>query len=114
MFGKGQIAFQCPNKRVMTAKDNGEVISESECSDSDDMPSLIDYDSDDDKCDVLFAESGKSLVARRALNMLVKEESLKQRENIFHTKCLVNEKVCTMIIDGGSGTNVASASMVEN
>jgi hypothetical protein len=30
-----------------------------------------------------------------------KEDSLEQPENIFHTRCLVNGKVCTMIIDGG-------------
>ena len=36
-----------------------------------------------------------------------------QRENIFHTRCKVKDKVCSMIIDGGSCTNVASATMVE-
>ena len=34
-----------------------------------------------------------------------------QRENIFHTRCHVNGKIC--IIDGGSCANVASYSMVE-
>jgi hypothetical protein len=28
-----------------------------------------------------------------------------QRENIFHTRCYVKDKVCSMIIDGGSCTN---------
>jgi hypothetical protein len=36
-----------------------------------------------------------------------------QRENIFHTKCHINNKVCSMIIDGGSCTNVASIILVE-
>jgi len=31
-----------------------------------------------------------------------------QRENIFHTRCLVNNKLCSMIIDGGSCANVTS------
>ncbi|KAF7800936.1 Transposon Ty3-G Gag-Pol polyprotein [Senna tora] len=52
-------------------------------------------------------------VTRRALNLNVKEESLEQRENIFHTKCLVSGKVCSMIINEGSCTNVASAYMVD-
>ena len=34
-------------------------------------------------------------------------------ENIFHTHCLINNKVCNMIIDGGSYTNVASSMLVE-
>ena len=36
-----------------------------------------------------------------------------QRENIFHTRCHVKDKVCSVIVDGGSCTNVASTSMVE-
>ena len=35
-----------------------------------------------------------------------------QRESIFHARCLIN-KVCNMIIDGGSCTNVASATSVK-
>jgi hypothetical protein len=100
----------------MIAKENGEVVSESDRSD-DVVPSLIDTDSDcdsdRDKNNMLLDEHGESLVARRALNTEVKEDSLEQRENIFHTRCLVNGKVCTMIIDAGSCTNVASVSMVE-
>jgi len=29
-------------------------------------------------------------------------------ENLFHTRCFVNNKDCSVIIDGGSCTNVAS------
>ena len=36
-----------------------------------------------------------------------------QRENIFHTRCHINNKVCSMIIDKGSCTNVASTTLVE-
>ena len=35
-----------------------------------------------------------------------------QRENIFHTRCLIN-KLCFMIIDGSSYANVASTKVVE-
>ena len=35
-----------------------------------------------------------------------------QRENIFHTRCLIN-KLCSMIIDRGSCSNVASTRVVE-
>jgi hypothetical protein len=33
-LGKGHIASQCPNRRVMLTRDNGEVESESDKSDS--------------------------------------------------------------------------------
>jgi len=36
-----------------------------------------------------------------------------QRENIFHTRYLINNKLCFMIIDWGSCGNVASTRVVE-
>ena len=36
-----------------------------------------------------------------------------QRENIFHTRCHINNKVCSMIIDRGSCTNVVGTTLVE-
>uniref|UniRef100_A0A2N9I515 CCHC-type domain-containing protein n=1 Tax=Fagus sylvatica TaxID=28930 RepID=A0A2N9I515_FAGSY len=63
-LGSGHIASQCPNRRVMIMRDNGEVMTESE-----------------------------SLVARRALNTHIKvDDAEQQRENIFHTRCHVNNK----------------------
>ena len=34
-------------------------------------------------------------------------------KNIFHTRCHVNNKVCSLIIDGQSCSNVANALLVE-
>nr|XP_027098877.1 uncharacterized protein LOC113718156 [Coffea arabica] len=56
---------------------------------------------------------GTALVARRALTARVKEDEL-QRENIFYTRCFVNQALCSVIIDSGSCTNVASSLMVDN
>jgi len=36
-----------------------------------------------------------------------------QRENIFHTRCLITNKLCSMVIDGGSCANVGSTRIVE-
>nr|ABG37652.1 integrase [Populus trichocarpa] len=36
----------------------------------------------------------------------------KQRENIFHTRCHIRNKICIMIIDGGSCANIASTTLV--
>ena len=52
-------------------------------------------------------------VAKRALSLQDKEEEEVQRENIFHTMCHVQNKVCSVIIDSGSCTNVASTTLVE-
>jgi hypothetical protein len=108
-LGVGHIASQCPNKRTMIARVDGEVETESE-SDADQMPMLEDTCGDD----VEYPVEGESLVARRALSAQVKEDDMEQqRENIFHTRCHINNKVCSMIIDGGSCTNVASTTLVE-
>uniref|UniRef100_A0A2N9IIZ7 CCHC-type domain-containing protein n=1 Tax=Fagus sylvatica TaxID=28930 RepID=A0A2N9IIZ7_FAGSY len=109
-LGSGHIASQCPNRQVMIMRDNGEVMTESK-DDSDGMPELVDASDDDG---VVYPVTGESLVARRALNTHIKvDDAEQQRENIFHTRCHVNNKVCSMIIDGESCTNAASTILVE-
>ncbi|KAL6565591.1 hypothetical protein OROHE_004646 [Orobanche hederae] len=54
-----------------------------------------------------------TLVTRRYWSIRLKEEENDQRENLFHTRCYVKDKVCSMVIDGGSCTNIASTIMVE-
>ena len=66
--------------------------------------------SDDDE---ELAVQGELLVARRALNAHSMEDDDSQRENIFRTRCYVQSKVCIVIINGGSCTNVASFCMVK-
>ena len=104
--GKGHITSQCPNKRVMVMRDNGEIETDNE-SDCDSMPSLEDVDDEE------YAIQGELMVARRALSVQAKEDDEVQQDNIFHTRCHVQNKVCSVIIDGGSCTNVASTTMVE-
>ena len=87
-------------------RDNGEIETEDE-DDNESMPPLEDVDDEE------YAVHGDLLVARRALSMQAKAEEDEQRENIFHTRCHVQNKVCSVIIDGGSCTNVASTTMVE-
>ena len=96
----------------MILKDDGEIMSTSEESDWDDMPPL------EDASDLEYAVGDKVLVIRRSLSVQTKEDDVEQqRENISHTKCLINNKVCSMIIDSEICANVTSTikktSMVE-
>ncbi|XP_072076547.1 uncharacterized protein [Arachis hypogaea] len=107
----GHYASDCPNRRLMIIRGD-DIVSDSDHGDDSDhnsMPSLKDCSDGD----VEYAVHGESLIVRRALNLQVKEDSLEQRHNLFHTRCLVGEKVCSLIIDGGSWTNVANTLMVE-
>ena len=71
------------------------------------MPSLEDVDEEE------YAVQGELLVARRALSVQTKGDDEVQLENNFHTRCHVKNKVCSVIIDGGSCTNVASTTLVK-
>lgn len=44
--------------------------------------------------------------------MQAKKEKENQRKNLFYTRCFVNNNVCSVIIDGGELTNVASTNLV--
>ncbi|KAF7841762.1 uncharacterized protein G2W53_004060 [Senna tora] len=57
---------------------------------------------------------GECLVVRRDLICQIEKHVLnEQRENIFRIRYRFQNKVCRLIIDGGSVTNVASTTMVE-
>ncbi|RDY04714.1 hypothetical protein CR513_11536, partial [Mucuna pruriens] len=73
-LGRGHITSQCPNKRTMIMKDNGEVEIERK-DDNEELP-----------------HDGDLLVVRKVLNMQEKGKDESQRENIFHTRCLVQGK----------------------
>ncbi|KAL4363612.1 hypothetical protein GQ457_04G017480 [Hibiscus cannabinus] len=103
-LGRGHIASQCPNRNAMFIRENGEIESDHEEEEETEVP--IDEE------EMEFAVDGEALVVKRSLSTQVMERE-QQRENIFHTRCHVNGKVCFVIIDGGSCTNVASNLMIE-
>nr|KYP32171.1 hypothetical protein KK1_047195 [Cajanus cajan] len=49
---------------------------------------------------------------RRVLNNQP-SETQSQRENIFHTRCNISNKACSLIVDSGSWCNCCSTRMVE-
>ncbi|KAL4325112.1 hypothetical protein GQ457_11G027410 [Hibiscus cannabinus] len=103
-LGRGHIASQCPNKRVMFLKDGGEIESEQD----EEVESEVHTDHED----LEYAVDGEVLVVKRSLSIQCVEGE-QQRENIFHTRCHIQGKVCSVIIDGGSCTNVASSLLIE-
>ena len=65
-----------------------------------------------DASDLKYVVGDKVLVIRRSLSVQTKEDDVEQqRKSIFHTRCLINDKVYSMIIDNGSCTNVASVTL---
>jgi len=103
--GLGHIASECPNQRIISLAE-WEV-----CKEEEDEWEVQALEEDQEEV-VEEADEGELLVLRRALNSRRSDQE-GQRENIFHSRCSILGKVCSLIIDGGSCANVASASMVE-
>ena len=91
---------------------NGEVVSEEE-DDDDDLSDLLALEDAFDVEDELAPQRPiYTLVTRRSLNMQAKEEEV-QHENFFYTRCMIHDKLCSMIIDGGSYANIINATLVD-
>ncbi|GAV82157.1 hypothetical protein CFOL_v3_25610 [Cephalotus follicularis] len=104
--GYGHFQAECHNKKVMTIKEIEEIEAapqkeESEVESSNDEETLI-----------ADPVNGKLLVVRRALHAKLKTND-DQRENIFQSRCSIKGRVCSLIIDSGSCTNVAATTLVE-
>ena len=100
--GIGHYANECSNKKLVILLEDGEYESE-------ELQLLID--TDEETMD--YPVKGELLVTRRILSVKQKKEEKNQREKLFHTRCQTQDKVCSLIIDGGSCTNMASSSLVE-
>ncbi|XP_071940457.1 uncharacterized protein [Coffea arabica] len=111
--GRGHIAKHCPNQRIMLVLPNRKIVIDDE-TEYTDMPPLVEDEDESNEGEERALEDkvGFGLVARRALTARPQEDDI-QRENIFYICCLVKEKLCSVVIDGGSCTNIANATMVE-
>ncbi|XP_056857637.1 uncharacterized protein LOC130506963, partial [Raphanus sativus] len=97
---RGHIQTACPKQTK-----RGLVIQEAE----DDEPKYDDYDAtDEDDTELIQGDTGLNLVLRR--NCLLPRASQESwlRTNLFRSTCTINGRVCKLIIDSGSCTNVMS------
>ena len=95
-LGFGHIAVNCPSKRNMMVRGGG-VMS--------------DYSSQRSRFPTSYKRQSKEeseipcegdlLVVRRMLGQILKPFDESQRENIFHTRCLINDKLCSLIMGEG-------------
>ncbi|KAL1190113.1 hypothetical protein V5N11_015534 [Cardamine amara subsp. amara] len=109
--GFGHFQADCPNRRIMTIQEIEEIEEELK-QEALDLEAVNQNVQDEDEEIVEQPDSGAVLVIRRALHSVpIIEEA--DRENIFQTRCTVQGRVCSLIIDSGSCTNVASSTLVE-
>jgi len=105
-LGRRHIAFECPFKRIIIFNDNRENISESSGSEED------EEEKDEEEEIEVEAMKGNLLMIRRLLRSQLHALAQSQRDKFFHTRCYINGKLCSLIVDSGSCTNVASSRLV--
>ena len=105
--GLGHITSKCPNRRIISL---AEWEANKEEEEEEDRVLCLQEEEQEEVVEEV--DEGELLVLRRTLSN-IKGAKEDQRENIFHTRCTIQGKVCSLIIDGGSCANVASSNMVE-
>lgn len=104
--GYGHYKRECPTTRVLSLRDVREIEDfQNEGKDEVDSDQECKPESSDEE-----DEGQNNLVLRRVLHSKSVDET--QRENIFHTRCKVNDSTCKLIVDGGSCANVVAAELV--
>ena len=108
--GLSHFGSECPNKRVVSlAKYQASVEELDEEVEGEEKELLLNEALEEVK---EGPDEGEMLVIRRASSSLASQNDLGQWKNIFHTRCTMNGKVFSLIIDGGSCAN-ALKTMVE-
>ena len=59
------------------------------------------------------AEHYESLIVQHVLSAQMVKAEQNQRHTLFQTKCVIKERSCRLIIDGGSCNNLASSDLVK-
>ena len=113
--GFGHYQNACPNKRVVTLREavsvREEMLAEEER--LGDVFSFEEFeDKGDEDVETYDAPIYDVALVLRTLQIQSALLESEQRDQIFHTKCQVKDKWCSLIIDGGSCTNAASKEMV--
>jgi len=74
---------------------------------------LTEEDEEEEEANVvLTSDVGELLVLQRILHTKESAKEDSQREHIFNSRCTIQVKVCSLIIDWGNWTNVASTQLV--
>jgi hypothetical protein len=110
--GRGHIAAQCPNRRTMIVNERGEWESES---DPGDEGPRFDEEIESEETEKIQPDEGDNncFISRRVLSVPATKEDNNQRHNLFHTRGMIKEKLCSIIVDNGSCNNIASQELVE-
>lgn len=116
--GTGHIQSQCPNRVMVSLEDHlallNTLVYEKKAEPIADSGIVVDYNKLQYE-EIIEPEPDKdTLLLRMVPHMDHSSEGNRvQRRNLFRSRCQVQSRSCSLIIDGGSSTNVASQKMVD-
>jgi len=109
--GRGHIAAQCPSRRTMIVNENGEWDSES---DQEEEGPRYDEDHENNDNKIQPDEGDNNcFISLRVLSVTAAKEENGQGHNLFHTRGMIKEKLCRIIVDNGSCNNITSQELVD-
>jgi len=96
----------------MIINEQGEWESESE---PEEEAPIYDEEIMQDEGDEIQPDDGdnNSFISRRVLSVTAVQEENNQRHNLFHSRGMIKDKLCRIIVDNGSCNNIASRELVE-
>ncbi|XP_070046662.1 uncharacterized protein [Nicotiana tomentosiformis] len=108
--GRGHKAYECPSRINILIKEDGGYESEKGEPSEEQEENFVESEEGEE---MEYIDSGVNFVVRRLMHINLGHSNEEQRENIFHTRCEIKDKICSIIIDNGSCANVVSAYLVE-
>ena len=112
-LGRGHIASQCPTKKTMIMRGQDIYSSQEETTSCPSSSGSEDEVRGEESSEEVYPhEEGDLLMVRRLLGGQSCDLSQSQRENIFHTRCKILDKTCSLIVDSGSCCNCCSTRLV--
>jgi len=96
------------------AGDVGRRQQESE-SDPEEEGPRYDEETETEESEKIQPDEGDNncFISRRVLSVAATKEDNNQRHNLFHTRGIIKDKLCSIIVDNGSCNNIASQELVE-
>ncbi|XP_074315385.1 uncharacterized protein LOC141651579 [Silene latifolia] len=112
--GYGHIANECPQKKALTIQELINLIPNFVVPESELEPIDVEDESGGEEVHEVepYSDEEKGVLVLRSLHTEAAQIEHEQREQLFHSRCKVNSRICTLIIDSGSCTNVIAKDVI--
>jgi hypothetical protein len=118
--GYGHIRKDCPSTHVMVVRVDGGYSSASDLDEetyvllaTNNVGKGDHFHQDKEHIGTEAAKHYESLMVQRVLSTQMMRTEQNQCHTLFQMKCVIKERSCRVIVDGGSCNNLPSAEMVE-